>query len=64
MTIRSDNRGQTTVLTLVFMTVLLGMAALVRTLWLRATNRPEAPGVARIAPRESVTKDAIVAQSH
>jgi Flp pilus assembly protein TadG len=29
MTIRSDNRGQTTVLTLVFMTVLLGMAALV-----------------------------------
>lgn len=29
MTIRSDNRGQTTVLTLVFMMVLLGMAALV-----------------------------------
>ncbi len=29
MTIRSDNRGQTTVLTLVFMVVLLGMSALV-----------------------------------
>ena len=29
MTIRSDNRGQTTVLTLVFMAVLLGMSALV-----------------------------------
>ena len=38
MTIRSDNRGQTTVLTLVFMTVLLGMAALVLDLgsWYRS----------------------------
>ena len=38
MTIRSDNRGQTTVLTLVFMTVLLGMAALVLDVgsWYRA----------------------------
>ena len=38
MNIRSDNRGQTTVLTLVFMTVLLGMAALVLDVgsWYRA----------------------------
>lgn len=38
MTIRSDNRGQTTVLTLVFMAVLLGMAALVLDLgsWYRS----------------------------
>ncbi|MGI8401220.1 MAG: pilus assembly protein TadG-related protein [Gemmatimonadaceae bacterium] len=38
MTIRSDNRGQTTVLTLVFMTALLGMAALVLDMgsWYRA----------------------------
>ncbi len=38
MTIRSDNRGQTTVLTLVFMVVLLGMAALVLDLgsWYRS----------------------------
>ena len=38
MTIRSDNRGQTTVLTLVFMAVLLGMSALVLDLgsWYRS----------------------------